>query len=414
MKKNKSNLTKNKKIILFVYFFLLVLSYFAYNIDFVKLYQLPSSIYSSFEEVESAKNDNLFGNFVSLDFNKNDVKTGKNGDSESEVIFKLFGFIPIMKVTMKILPEEEVYAGGVPIGLTVYLDGAMVISASSVDVENMKVSQNSYLKNGDVIKKIDGQEINDINDISNVLEKVNNEKTCVEIERNGIVKSFNLPLLKDKDGKVKLGIWVKDDISGIGTLTFVRKSDYGYGALGHPLTNGKSENSLEIKDGKIYNCSLVGINKGRENDPGELKCVFVQRNDIGSIDKNTKFGIFGKLSENASIIDQNLSYKLGGRLSVRPGSAKIISAVSGIREEYDIEIIKANFQSKSSDKSMVFRVKDKRLIALTGGIVQGMSGSPIVQDGKIIGAVTHVFLNDSSKGYGIYTDFMLEQLNELE
>ncbi len=414
MKKNKSNLTKNKKIILFVYFFLLVLSYFAYNIDFVKLYQLPSSIYSSFEEVESAKNDNLFGNFVSLDFNKNDVKTGKNGDSESEVIFKLFGFIPIKKVTMKILPEEEVYAGGVPIGLTVYLDGAMVISASSVDVENMKVSQNSYLKNGDVIKKIDGQEINDINDISNVLEKVNNEKTCVEIERNGVIKSFNLPLLKDKDGKVKLGIWVKDDISGIGTLTFVRKSDYGYGALGHPVTNGKSENSLEIKDGKIYNCSLVGINKGRENDPGELKCVFVQRNDIGSIDKNTKFGIFGKLSENASIIDQNLSYKLGGRLSVRPGSAKIISAVSGIREEYDIEIIKANFQSKSSDKSMVFRVKDKRLIALTGGIVQGMSGSPIVQDGKIIGAVTHVFLNDSSKGYGIYTDFMLEQLNELE
>ena len=414
MKKNKSNLTKNKKIILFVYFFLLVLSYFAYNIDFVKLYQLPSSIYSSFEEVESAKNDNLFGNFVSLDFNKNDMKTGKSGENESEVIFKLFGFIPIKKVTMKILPEEEVYAGGVPIGLTVYLDGAMVISASSVDVENMKVSQNSYLKNGDVIKKIDGQEINDINDISNVLEKINNEKTCVEIERNGVIKSFNLPLLKDKDGKVKLGIWVKDDISGIGTLTFVRKSDYGYGALGHPVTNGKSENSLEIKDGKIYNCSLVGINKGRENDPGELKCVFVQRNDIGSIDKNTKFGIFGKLSENASIIDQNLSYKLGGRLSVRPGSAKIISAVSGIREEYDIEIIKANFQSKSSDKSMVFRVKDKRLIALTGGIVQGMSGSPIVQDGKIIGAVTHVFLNDSSKGYGIYTDFMLEQLNELE
>ena len=414
MKKNKSNLTKNKKIILFVYFFLLVLSYFAYNIDFVKLYQLPSSIYSSFEEVESAKNDNLFGNFVSLDFNKNDVKTGENGENESEVIFKLFGFIPIKKVTMKILPEEEVYAGGVPIGLTVYLDGAMVISASSVDVENMKVSQNSYLKNGDVIKKIDGQEINDIIDISNVLEKVNNEKTCVEIERNGVIKSFNLPLLKDNDGKVKLGIWVKDDISGIGTLTFVRKSDYGYGALGHPVTNGKSENSLEIKDGKIYNCSLVGINKGRENDPGELKCVFVQRNDIGSIDKNTKFGIFGKLSENASIIDQNLSYKLGGRLSVRPGSAKIISAVSGIREEYDIEIIKANFQSKSSDKSMVFRVNDKRLIALTGGIVQGMSGSPIVQDGKIIGAVTHVFLNDSSKGYGIYTDFMLEQLNELE
>ena len=414
MIKRKSNLTKNKKKILLVYILLLLLSCFAYNINFVKLFQLPSLIYSNFEEVENAKSDKLFGNFISLDFNKNDINTGKSGEDESEIIFKLFGFIPIKKITMKILPEDEVFAGGVPIGLTVYLDGAMVISTSSVDMKNMKVAQNSYLKNGDVIKKIDGHTISDVNDISIALEKANKEKVSVEIERNGAIKNYNLPLLKDKEENFKLGIWVKDDISGIGTMTFVRKSDYRYGALGHPVTNGKNENILDIKDGKIYNCSQVGINKGRENDPGVLKCVFVQRNDIGSINKNTKFGIFGKLNENSSIIDPNISYKLGGRLSVRPGKAKIISAVSGIREEYDIEIIKANFQNKSSDKSIVFRVKDKRLIALTGGIVQGMSGSPIVQDGKIIGAVTHVFLNDASKGYGIYTDFMLEQINELE
>ena len=139
--------------------------------------------------------------------------------------------------------------------------------------------------------------------------------------------------------------------------------------------------------------------------------VFVKKDINGTVSLNTKYGIFGKLNENENLVDKNLKLQLGGRLSVKPGKAKIISSVSGIREEYDIEIIKANYQSVSDDKSIFFRVKDERLINLTGGIVQGMSGSPIIQNDKIIGAVTHVFLSDPTKGYGVYTDWMIEQMN---
>ena len=218
-------------------------------------------------------------------------------------------------------------------------------------------------------------------------------------------------LLKNDENKYKLGVWVRDDFSGVGTLTFVRKDTFEFAALGHPVTNDKSENIIDISDGQLYNCSLVGINKGYKNDPGELKCVFVQKNQEGNIIKNTKFGIYGYLNNTKNLIDTNLTANLGGRLSVKPGKAKLISSVSGIREEYDIEIIKANYQSKSDDKSIIFRVKDKRLLELTGGIVQGMSGSPIMQNGKLIGAVTHVFLSDPTKGYAVYSDWMLEQMS---
>ena len=411
---NKNDRTKFNKKIIKIYALIFIVLFFIFNLNIFNLVKLPTDIYTNFEEIENANKDKLFSDIVSIDFDKNSVKTGKNGDFESIVIFKLFGFIPIKKVNIKILPEEEVYAGGNPIGLTVYTDGAMVISNSDIDLKNNEVSSNRYIKNGDIIKSIDGHEINDLTQISQILEDNKNESINIEVIRNGKIKNFDIPILKDNEGKSKLGIWVKNDVSGIGTLTFVVKNNNGFGALGHPVTNGKSDNCIDIKNGNIYKCTLVGIDKGKDNDPGQLKCVFVQKNEAGSIEKNTKFGIFGKLNSESNLIDPNVSYKLGGRLGVRPGKATIISSISGIREEYEIEIIKANYQKSSDDKSIIFRVKDKRLLDLTGGIVQGMSGSPIVQNGKIIGAVTHVFLNDSTKGYGVYTDFMLEELNSLK
>ena len=190
----------------------------------------------------------------------------------------------------------------------------------------------------------------------------------------------------------------------MGTLTYVDKEN-NYGALGHAVTDGGSV--VPMTEGKVYQCSLLGIEKGKRNAPGQLKCLFIQNDEKGVIIKNTQFGIFGNLDDCSGLVDTNVMAKMGGRLSVTPGKATIVSSVSGIREEYEIEIIKASYQSKSSDKSIVFRVKDKRLIDLTGGIVQGMSGSPIIQNGKLVGAVTHVFLSDPTKGYGVYTDWMI-------
>ena len=167
---------------------------------------------------------------------------------------------------------------------------------------------------------------------------------------------------------------------------------------------------MPIIDGNTYSSNLVRIEKGKKNKPGELQCVFVERNKQGEVVSNTEVGVFGQLDNIADLVDTNKKVKLGGRLSVKPGGAKIISCVSGLREEYDIEIIKVNHQKTSGDKSFVFRVKDERLIDLTGGIVQGMSGAPIIQNDKIIGAVTHVFISDPTKGYGVYSDWMIDKM----
>ena len=400
-----------KKSILFLYCFLMISTIFLHNVKLLDILTIPEGFYSNYSEIYEANNNKYFGDFVNMNIETNKVATDDKDPSEGYVIFKLFGFIPIRKVKVKILPSQEVYVGGNPIGMKVKSKGVVIVSDSIIDLESSTIEKNKILKNGDIILRINGQDINSMEDIDKVLDYAENGRVVVDFKRDNKEQTKEITLLKNDENKYKLGVWVRDDFSGVGTLTFVRKDTFEFAALGHPVTNDKSENIIDISDGQLYNCSLVGINKGYKNDPGELKCVFVQKNQEGNIIKNTKFGIYGYLNNTKNLIDTNLTANLGGRLSVKPGKAKLISSVSGIREEYDIEIIKANYQSKSDDKSIIFRVKDKRLLELTGGIVQGMSGSPIMQNGKLIGAVTHVFLSDPTKGYAVYSDWMLEQMS---
>lgn len=400
-----------KKSILFLYCFLMISIIFLHNVKLLDILTIPEGFYSNYSEIYEANNNKYFGDFVNMNIETNKVATDDKEPSEGYVIFKLFGFIPIRKVKVKILPSQEVYVGGNPIGMKVKSKGVVIVSDSIIDLESSTIEKNKILKNGDIILRINGQDINSMEDIDKVLDYAENGRVVVDFKRDNKEQTKEITLLKNDENKYKLGVWVRDDFSGVGTLTFVRKDTFEFAALGHPVTNDKSENIIDISDGQLYNCSLVGINKGYKNDPGELKCVFVQKNQEGNIIKNTKFGIYGYLNNTKNLIDTNLTANLGGRLSVKPGKAKLISSVSGIREEYDIEIIKANYQSKSDDKSIIFRVKDKRLLELTGGIVQGMSGSPIMQNGKLIGAVTHVFLSDPTKGYAVYSDWMLEQMS---
>ena len=400
-----------KKSILFLYCFLMISTIFLHNVKLLDILTIPEGFYSNYSEIYEANNNKYFGDFVNMNIETNKVATDDKEPSEGYVIFKLFGFIPIRKVKVKILPSQEVYVGGNPIGMKVKSKEVVIVSDSIIDLESSTIEKNKILKNGDIILRINGQDINSMEDIDKVLDYAENGRVVVDFKRDNKEQTKEITLLKNDENKYKLGVWVRDDFSGVGTLTFVRKDTFEFAALGHPVTNDKSENIIDISDGQLYNCSLVGINKGYKNDPGELKCVFVQKNQEGNIIKNTKFGIYGYLNNTKNLIDTNLTANLGGRLSVKPGKAKLISSVSGIREEYDIEIIKANYQSKSDDKSIIFRVKDKRLLELTGGIVQGMSGSPIMQNGKLIGAVTHVFLSDPTKGYAVYSDWMLEQMS---
>ena len=399
---------KRKKGIFFVMLLAFVMLIFN-NINLFKIYTLSDNFYTNYSEIQNANKEGIFGDFVTISLNQDKVKTDSDKNDKGTILFKLFGFIPIKKIDVKIIPEDNVYIGGTAIGLSVSANGALVVSDVVVNAKDNKIIKNKNIKSGDIITKINGNTITCVEDIDLALQNVDSEETNIEVIRDNKPKTLNVGLLKDSTNHYRLGVWVKNNISGIGTLTFVKKNG-DYGALGHPVTNTNSDTVVPIIDGNIYECNLIGVNKGQRNKPGELKGVFLQKNPLGEISKNTPYGIFGNTDNIDQLVDINRSANIGGRLSVKPGKAKIISSISGIQEEYDIEIIKANYQSKSSDKSLVFRVTDERLLKLTGGIVQGMSGSPIIQNDKLVGAVTHVFLSDPSKGYGIYSDWMLEQL----
>lgn len=382
------------------------------NVRFSEIYSLPDGFLATREEVEYSNQNGLFGNFISASMEQTSQSVSTDRTTEGYITFKLFGFIPIRKVVVVCADEEEVFVGGVPIGINISAKGAIVINEKMVDTEEglVETEKSEKFKEGDIIIKINGNEIKSLDELSEYVEQSDEEWFDITFLRKNTIHTAKIRGVIDKTtGKYKLGLWVKDDVSGIGTLTYVNKETQKFGALGHAIT--ESENSIPVGEGNVYLCKLVGIDKGETNDPGQLRCMFSKNDKIkGELEKNTRFGVFGKLTDGENLIDENLSSKIGGRLSVSPGKATIVSSISGIREEYEIEIIKASYQSKADDKSIVFRVKDKRLIELTGGIVQGMSGSPILQNGKLVGAVTHVFTADPTKGYGIYSDWMV--LNE--
>ncbi len=381
---------------------------FVCNIGFKEIYSLPDGFMATFEEIESANNNRTFGSFVSAKMEKSQ-SVSSDSPNDGTIVFKLFGFIPIRKMNVICSAENEVYLGGVPIGLSLSSAGAIVINEKVVETEDgyKETHKSDRFREGDLLTAINGVEVSSLNQLTELVENSEDENFEVTFKRKNKLHKAIIKGEKDKNtGKYKLGLWVRDDVQGVGTLTYVDKETSAFAALGHAITD--NDNSVEAAGGKVYNCKLLGIDKGEKNDPGQLRCMFLQTDEVkGEVYKNTKYGVFGKIDDMEGLVDPNLIVNLGGRLSVKPGKAYIVSSVSGIREEYEIEIIKANYQSKADDKSLVFRVKDKRLLELTGGIVQGMSGSPIVQNGKLVGAVTHVFMSDPTKGYGVYSDWMV-------
>ena len=386
----------NKKNFWISYIFLWLTCLLLIIMPIINIFQIEGNFLASYGDINSANSNGLFGSYITGELVEQEHKVDSQSAKAGEIVFKLFGFIPIRKLQVVMAGDDDYYIGGAPIGLSISTDGVIVISDEG----------DSCLKEGDIITKINGSKIDDVDDIEEALSSTD-EAEVTFLRKNKEVKAL-VKVLKD-DEKYRLGLVVKDNITGVGTLTFVNKDSGEYGALGHAVVDEAGGNVVPVKEGKVYSCNLIGINKGQKNNPGQLRCLFLQNDkNKGDIVSNGKFGINGTMKDVDGLVDKNLTAKIGGRLSVMPGKATIISDISGIKEEYEIEIIKANYQKKANDKSLVFRVKDKRLLNLTGGIVQGMSGSPIMQNGKIVGAVTHVFLSDPTKGYGVYADWMLQ------
>ena len=308
---------------------------------------------------------------------------------------------------------EYVYLAGVPVGIAIETDGVVVIAKGTVETKDgeIETTNGSDIKVGDIITLLGTKSISSTNDIAEYLKSYNgNDSVRINLLRNGhIVETKINPAFDIVTNRYRLGLWVRDTATGVGTLTFIKENGE-YSALGHPISDIDTASKIDVKQGNIYKCNVIGVKRGVVGNPGELRGLFLKNNsNIGTIVSNTKFGIRGKMNE-SYIEKMNLQkYEVGRKESVKVGKAKIVSTIDGVLpEEFDIEIVKTAQQNNPDNKSMIIHVTDKRLLEKTGGIVQGMSGSPIVQDGKIIGAVTHVFVNDPTRGYGLYMDWMLD------
>lgn len=295
--------------------------------------------------------------------------------------------------------RSKVYIGGDIVGFTLDLDGVVVTRFGEVNTEAGVAVLKSELREGDRIFAVDGEKIGSASELSAALNR-NADKTSfvfsVEREGENIEIEVN-PLIERVSGRLKLGIEVQEEVSGLGTLVFTEQ-DGKFVALGHSVGSfGGSK--AKISGGKVYGGKILGVERGVKGKAGSIKGTLVRKTKLGRVTKNENSGLYGVLNE----ADGTL-YDVGKRDEIINGKAKIRSGVSGKNEFYEVEISRAGYAPDAEEKGLIVRVTDERLISLTGGIVQGMSGSPIVQNGKIVGAVTHVFVSDPLRGYGIFAD----------
>ncbi len=330
---------------------------------------------------------------------------------------KLFGIIPVKTMEINVIANKEIAACGNSIGVKLKLNGLMVIGISDVSDMSGKEcvpAKKCGIKPGDLILQANGVILKEVGDLIDEVDK-SNGKTMQIKYRHGqrTIKDNITPVMSSDDSKYHLGIWIRDSTAGIGTLTFIDPKTGSYGALGHGITDLDTGALMPVKSGEILESSILSIRKGKKGTPGELRGVFIDDgNDLGSIKNNCEYGIYGTINKNYYDRFSDKLYPVALRSQVKEGNAKIMSNIDGtFVEEYSIEIQKVNRQKINSSKGMVIKVTDKRLLDASGGIVQGMSGSPIIQDGRIVGAVTHVLVNDPTRGYGIFIENMLKNIS---
>ncbi len=332
----------------------------------------------------------------------------------SQLMYEVAG-LPIKKVDVSVLDDMKVIPGGQSIGVQLHTQGVLVVGHHLVNVADKSLSpgEEAKIKVGDILLEIDGKPIKEMKEVRPFVEKAGqqNKSLDVKIKRGKeIIDTKLTPVLDDKEEDYKIGLYIRDSAAGIGTMTFYEPKSKKYGALGHVISDMDTKKPIEIHDGTIVKSTVTAIEKGNNGVPGEKQARFsVKENQIGSITKNTPFGIFGKLEETIKNGKNDKPLPVALSHEVKEGPAKILTVLEDEKvEEFDIEVVSSVPQKFPATKGMVIQVTDKELLKKTGGIVQGMSGSPIIQDGKIIGAVTHVFVNDPTSGYGVHIEWMLQ------
>lgn len=372
-------------------------------------YTVPDEIYGI--SGENIRVNNLYTVTYRQDGLGRDLDTAEK-EGRYDVSVSLFNAIPIKNSSLTVSNRHYVVPSGEIFGLRLFTEGVLIIKTETVDTSSGNVSpcEMAGLKKGDVILKIDGEKVVSSNALSETLSKGDKTVFTVEYERNGKKHSTVLNTYYSvSQSKYKAGMWIRDSAAGIGTMSFYDPITGNFAGLGHGVCDVDTGEMLPFSDGDIVSAEITGCYKGQKGKAGELCGVFSQQT-IGILLSNNSKGVYGVLSKPDS---KGSAIPIALKREVKEGEAEIISTVDESSPcRYRVEISNINFTS-GENKNMVIKITDEKLIEKTGGIVQGMSGSPIIQDGKLVGAVTHVLVGDPTKGYGIFAETMMETLSEL-
>ena len=330
----------------------------------------------------------------------------------------LFDKLFLKSVDVSVLPKTTVIPVGNIAGVKLYTNGVLVVGMSEIQGEDSKTYkpyENTGIEEGDTIVKVNENLVNSTDDL---IEKVNmskGEKVEIEYIHDEETKECSITPVKTSEEEYKLGLWVRDSAAGVGTVTFYEPSTQSFGALGHGITDIDTGDLLNIASGEFVTAKVLNIKKGEDGNPGKIQGTVEEQETIGEITKNTEFGIYGKIQDLSSLnIDTSKEMEVAMREEIETGKAMILCSLDNQTvKEYEIEITKIYRNNNYNNKSMEIKVTDEELIEKTGGIIQGMSGSPIIQNGKFVGAVTHVLVNSSTEGYAIFGDLMLKQSKEV-
>lgn len=377
-------------------------------------YNLPNTIFVNSNKVTTYN----FSMPVSLDVNnnnkinltgKNDIYSGDSGNYEGK--YKLFGIISLKETKVKVVDETEVYPSGLPIGMYLKTQGVMIINPGEIVNEKGEKTSPSEgkVRAGEYITEFNHIPVSNKAQLSYLINENGDKDVELTIRGEKSLRNITVKPEKNEAGEYMLGIWVRDDSQGIGTMTFITE-DNEFSALGHGVSDIDTGKLLSSNNGTIYNAHIWGIKKGEKGEPGGLcgTIAYNEQNIIGHICANTNSGLFGTV--NKEVVNQYKipKMKMGLHSEIEKGAAQIQLIIDGKVNKYDIKIKEINYNNK--EKNLVVEITDKRLLEKTNGIVQGMSGCPIIQNGKVIGAVTHVMVNDPAMGYGIFAENMLEKI----
>lgn len=364
-------------------------------------FTIPSFFTASEDEIFSIRSSPSLSVFE----NEKSLKATTEFSEVKKVSIKFLGVFPVKEATVNYTERQTVRVSGRPFGIRLLTSGVLVSSLSSIATDKGIVSPaaDCGLQAGDLIVSIGGKAVFSNQDVVEAVNNSSGEKIELKILRGNKDMTLSVVPSLSTDGNYKIGVWVKDSAAGIGTMTFFIPSSGVFAGLGHPICDGSSGELLHLSSGEITSAEIFDVKKGSVGSPGELKGRILDKN-LGSLQKNTETGVFGKMYDACYGQDMELGYKQ----DISLGNAQILTTIEGEEPRlYNITIEKINLNDNSMSKNMIIHITDPTLLEKTGGIVQGMSGSPIIQNGRLIGAVTHVFVNDPTRGFGIFSENML-------